>query len=454
MRSRAEELIYHHFMDKFLGKAEQYAGVEIEMPVINLNKQPVEPEFAKAMVDLLADRFEFRPSRFTLDGFPIEAVNDNGDVFSFETSFNTIEFAMGRKSSINEIAGSFYKYLGALKKLEKTHNYLICGMGINPYAEYANAKPLNTPSMTVKSEFLKTFTTHHDGEIFHAFSAATQTHLDVGLPVLPDLLNLLGKLAFVDGMLFANSLPFPHEQTGDWKANLPLSLRDAIGNHTLCFRDTLWRLCEAPNTEAYEQEFNSTEDVVNHLLNLKLFVVSDGHDGFKPIQPVKFSKYFADNNFSEKDLLFFRSLEPIAVSQYGTIEIRHTCTQPLAEAFTPTAFYTGISENYRKAMELVDDFWGENRIALTNSELRRKAVCQETIVPPENMEIFITNLVAISLEGLKKRNFGEEKYLGRLIKGDDLMECPAKRQIRLLKDGWEYQKIIIEYSGLDKSENS
>jgi len=53
-----------------------------------------------------------------------------------------------------------------------------------------------------------------------------KTHLDARLPVLPDRLNLLGKLAFVDGVLFANSLPFRDEQTSTWKANLPLSLRN------------------------------------------------------------------------------------------------------------------------------------------------------------------------------------------------------------------------------------
>lgn len=453
MRSRAKELIYHHFIDKFLGKKEQYVGVEIEIPVVNLAKQPVEPEFAQAMVDLLGLRFEFRPTRFTLEGFPIEAINKNGDTFSFETSLNTIEFSMARKRSINEIADRFYQYLGALKKLAKSRNYLLCGLGTNPYAEHADSKPLNTPSMMAKSAFLEKFTTHHNGEIFHSFSASTQTHLDIRLPFLPDQLNLLGKLAFVDGMLFANSLPFLQEQTSSWRTSLPVSLLKALEEHTLCFRDTLWRLSEAPNTEPYNQEYRSIEDVVNHLMDLKQFIVRDGQDGFKPIQPISFSEYFADKDNSGEDMGGFRCLEPIAISKYGTIEIRHTCTQPLAEVFVPTAFYTGISENYKKAMALVNDFWRENKITMTNSELRRKAVCQETIVPQDKMKHFVHNLVAISLEGLQKRNFGEEKYLGRLIHEHNFPECPARRQIRLLQAGWEYKKIMLAYSEVNEFEN-
>lgn len=452
MRSRAAALIDHHFMDKFLGKTERYVGVEIEMPVVNLDKKPVGPEFLKALVELLVHRFGFKPAKFTREGFPIEAVNDNRDIFSFETSYNTIEFAMGKKRSINEAADGFYEYLEALKQLAKKHHHLICGMGTNPYAQYADSRPLNTPAMMAKAEFLKKFTSHHDGEIFHTFSAATQTHLDVRLADLPDLLNLLGKLAFVDAMLFANSLPFPHEQNGEWKAKLPLSLRNEIEDHTFCFRDTLWRLCEAPNTRAYTQNYDSLEDVVNHLMNLKLFIVSDDQNGVKPIQPIQFAKYFADYHHPEKDIVYFRSLEPIAVSKHGTIEIRQTCTQPLAEIFGPTAFYTGISENYRKAMELVHEFWKANQIEMSNSELRQKAVHQEMIAPPENMHLFINNLVAVAREGLKKRGFGEEKYLRPLIDVDKVIECPAQRQIRFLEEGWEYQEIMFTYSEIEESQ--
>ncbi len=446
MRSRAEELIYKYFIDKFAEKKETFIGVEIEMPVINLNKQPVQPEFRKALVDLLVRRFNFRPVKFTLEGFPIEAVNENRDTFSFETTFNTIELAMGKKRSLNEIVRSFYKYLGAIIKLAQEHNHLVCGMGTNPYMQYADSKPLNTPSMLAKSEYLKKFTTHHDGEIFHAFSAATQTHLDPTLPMLPVLLNLLGRLAFVDGILFANSPLFPLDMNSERMAHLPPGLRAKLASPTLCFRDILWSECEAPNAEAYDGQYGCIGDIVNHLLDLKLFVVSDGEDGFKPIQPVKFAEYFAGGDHSEKDLACFRSLEPVAVSKHGTIEIRRTCTQPLAEIFVPPAFYLGIAENYQKVIELANDFWRESRITVSNSELRRRAVFQEMIAPPEKMRLFISSLVAISLEGLKKRNFGEEKYLGCLKTGDDFMESPARRQLRLLQEGWEYQEVILAYS--------
>ncbi len=449
MRNRPEELIYKYFVDKFLDQKGSCIGVEIEMPVINLNRQPVQPEFRKALLDLLAHEFKFRPTGFTREGFPIEAVNDNQDVFSFETTFNTIEFAMGPKRSLGEIAERFYDYLRSCQKLANQHQHLICGLGINPYMQYADRRPLNTPAMMAKSEFLKRFTTHHDGEIFHAFCAATQTHLDAPLALLPDLLNLLGRLAFVDAILFANSLPFSVEKSGEPTAGIPSQLRSEMASGTLCFRDILWRLCEAPNTAAYDGQYGSTQDIVDHLLGLKLFVVSDGENGFKPIRPVEFAEYFSGENHGEADLTCFRPLEPIAVSRHGTIEIRQTCTQPLTEVFVPPAFYLGIAENYRPAIELCADFWRENGINIANSELRHRAIYREIIVPPENLTLFVTNLVKISREGLQKRNLDEEIYLGRLINGDNFMECPARRQLRLLQEGWEHEQIIMAYSQID-----
>ena len=291
MSSRAEELVYRYFLNKFSGKTETCGGMEIEMPLVNLSKKPVESEFLEAILELLQDAFGFRPTEFTMEGFPVKAVNENGDVFSFETSFNTLEFSMDKKKSIVEVADHFYLYLRALKKLEKRYNHLICGMGINPYAQYADSRPLNTPSMLAKSEFLKNFTTHMDGESFHTFSASTQTHIEVKLPKLPVFLNLLEKLSFVDAMLFANSLPFPYQES-EWKAKLPSTLQREMQKPDLCFRDALWRFCEAPNTAAFDQEYGSVEDIAAYLMELKLFIVSDGTGGFQPIRPVKFADDF------------------------------------------------------------------------------------------------------------------------------------------------------------------
>lgn len=457
MKNRAEEMVRRRFLDPFEQKTKPYqVGAEVELPLVNLEKRPVEPEFAQEIVRYLQQRFDFQTTIRTAEGYSAKAENPTGDAFSFETSFNTIEFSMAKNRSVSVIAERFYAYLSALQLFAKERGYLICGMGINPYAQYSDARTLHTPVLQAKAAFLRQFTTHQDGEIFHAFSASTQTHLETSLSSLPERLNLFGKLSFADALLFANSLPFFAAPGSTWIDTLPPALKAELDRYTLCFRDTLWRLCEAPNTEAPGQTFTSADDVARHLLSLKLFVVSDGGEGFRPIRPVECAKYFsgenaadADGAIAEKDFRCFRPLQPVSVSRYGTIEIRQTCTQPLAEVFTPTAFYVGISENFERAFELTDDFWRENQLHESNTQLRQMAVCGEEIVPRRRMETFLKELVAVAREGLAKRNLGEERFLARLTKSENGFECPAERQLRLRQEGYSLIEIMRRFSKTD-----
>lgn len=454
MSSRAEEMVRRRFLSPFERKTEPYqVGVEVEMPLVNRRKEPVEPEFAKELVECLRQQFYFCVSAVTSEGYPAEAVSPAGDVFSFETSLNTIEFAMAKDRDLRSIKTRLDSYLTALQQLCRQRSYLVCGMGINPYAQYADARALHTPVLQAKAAFLREFTTHHNGEIFHAFSASTQTHLDVSLASLPDRLNLFGELSFADALLFSNSLPFRTDAENGWAVSLPQCLRTELNKQTLCFRDVLWKLCEAPNTEAPERAFSSVDDVVRHLLSLKLFIVGDGGEGYRPIKPIECAEYFSSANDAagnddraEKDFRCFRPLEPVSVSRYGTIEIRQTCTQPLSDLLVPAAFYVGISENSARANALVSDFRNDNRITKPNSKLRHMAVCGEEIVPQRTMEPFLKELVTAAQEGLKKRGLNEENLLGRLLQQENGFECPAQRQIRLRQDGRSPDEILLAFS--------
>lgn len=452
MEYRPKQLAYKYFIEKFSSKTKSCIGVEIEMPIINLDKKPVEAKFIKAMFCTLSHEFCFKITKSTIDSFPIEAINDAGDMFSLETSFNTIEFSMAKRESITEIAKSFYRYLGELKKIEGQYNHLICGMGINPYPQYADTTPLNTPSMIAKSDFLKNYTSHHDGEVFHSFSASIHIHFDTHLKVLIDKLNLLRKLSFVSGILFSNSLPFKctdDEAGSKWRRKLPLSISSEMDCLNLCFRDILWKYSEAPNTEDFYRDYQSIDDLMTHLLTTKAFVVGNSDGEFKAIQPTPFSEYFSDKKNLDGDVIYFRSMQPVAITKCGTFEIRSTCTQALSDIFEPVAFYTGILENYVEVSQLMDQFFITNNIKMTNSELRQKAIFEQSIVSKEKLELFIRRIISISYDGLKKRSRGETVYLEKNKHLKNPTESPAKRQLELLEKGYTWDEIILSYSKLD-----
>jgi glutamate--cysteine ligase len=440
MAGRAERYINQYFIAKFLNKQESYIGAEIEMPLINLDKRPVEIDFAMALVRFLAEKFGFDPTAKTIEGYPYKASNEAGDVFSFETTFNTIEFSLQREKSVMTMANRFYGYLEALQEFVKQNGYLICGRGINPYAEFADAEPLHSSATLAKAEFLRNFTLHGNGEIFHAFCASTQTHLDVSPDRLIPLLNLLGRLGFADALLFANSLPF----APSIRMRCPGLL--AFSDQTRCFRDILWQLCGAPNTTAYDRDYQSWEEIRRHLLELKLFVVSDERGGYRAIRPVSVADYYANDTAPERDMEYFRPLEPISLSRYGTVEIRSTCTQPLANIFIPVAFYVGLAFRIEEALELVHEFFSSNGITEVNSVLRRKAILGEQIASAENTAFFLKELVEIAYRGLVCRRCGEEVFLGRLKVKNGNIQCPAAQELSRLQKGLTPEDLISEYS--------
>lgn len=444
MKGRADQLIEKYFIQKFKEKGEVYVGAEIEMPLIHLDQTPVETAFVWKILTLLKNRFSFVMVRATNEGIPYEAGCPAGDTFSFDTTFNTIEFSMGKEKEIGLIKKRFCSYAGAIQELAGENGYLLCGMGMNPYAVYADADPLHAPSVAAKAAFLREYTSHHEGEMFHAFCASTQTHVDVRSCELPAVLNLLGRLTFVDGLLFANSLPLPVQLRKKCPVLLP------VPEGLTCFRDILWERSEAPNTHAFEGTYHSLKEISEHLKKLKLFIVSDGKGGFKPIRPVTFAEYFSDREHPEKDIVCFRPLEPISPSRYGTIEIRCTCTQPLDQAFVPVAFYTGIVKKHRETGERLERFLEENHIRAGNRDLRQRAVCGAYIADKRRVRDFLRELVAVSERGLRERGYGEEELLKPLKQRKDILMCPAKRERMLLESGGPMERIFKEYCTLEK----
>lgn len=443
MRTRADELIDKYFIQKFKDKDKLYVGIEVEMPLIHLDRTPVETSFVWKILTLLKNKFSFVMVRAVKEGIPYEAGCPAGDIFSFDTTYNTIEFSMNKERDLGITERRFYEYAEAIQDLAKRNGYLLCGMGTNPYALYADAAPLNTPAMLAKSEFLKKYTSHHEGALFHAFCASTQTHVDASLEELPDVLNLLGRLHFADGLLFSNSMPLPVRV----REQCPVLL--TIPQGLTCFRDILWERSEAPNTSAFEGEYRSLGEVAEHLKKLKLFVVSDGRGGFRPIRPTSFADYFSDEKNPEKDIVCFRSLEPVAPSRYGTVEIRMTCTQPLNEIFVPAAFYTGIVQKQNIVSERLTQFFKENHISGSKAELRRRAVCGAYIADLKKIRKFLWELTAIAEEGLKERGYGEERMLKPLKSRSDILMSPAKREMRLLEKGASMDQIFKEFCSVE-----
>ena len=398
-----EQVLKKQYID-VIARNETSIGTEIELPLVPVEGGFIDPDFVAALTAHLRE-MDFQETVHTSDGNICAMENMDGDACSFETTWNTLEFSMKRSSSLNALACRFYPLLIKVQEFCLTHGYYLCGRGINPNAAQLCPEPLHTPVLLAKSQFLAQFTEHHDGKIFHAICASTQTHLDAkNQTEYMRLFRLLRRAYAVEGLFFANSLP---------PAVPELFLRHPVlaglERNTLCFRDELWRHCGAPNVQAGTNEPKDTEELCDYLAEMKLFILSEG-EAFRPVAPVQLRQRFAEE-CSEKDLEAFRSLEAVAPTKNGSLEVRSTCTQPLDRLMEPLAFYLGLSANQDRTEKILDLLY-QTHFGKTSPAVVRDRLMQGTAVAlRQSLRDEMTALLDAALEGLVFRGLKEEQFL-------------------------------------------
>lgn len=387
------KLIYNTFLKPFENRQYGNVGVELEFPLVNLSKAPVDESVAKGIFD-----------HFIKQGFKVELeensqplfiTNEDGDCLSFDNSYNNFEFAMNYSDNLCLIADRFYKLFSSVQEYFKAHNHAIVGMGSNPYKKYTKKSHVDFSTYNMVDQYLTRFGKDSKYPDFPAFLSSAQTHLDVPISDLPKAYTLYARMDFVRALLFANSPDF--EKTG-----------------YLCYRDFLWEqsaFSKCPNiTGKVDSKFKTSEDLVSYIISKGMFnrIRNGKYEIFEPV-PIK--EYFAREDATEKDIECYLSFKNVEITKRGTLEIRSDCAQPFNDAFAPAAFNLGILYNMEKAGDFVDEFLKENKIDLTNSLLREKAVKGEKIADEEAVYMLLDNMLSICEEGLLKRGKGEEKLL-------------------------------------------
>ncbi|MGM9551274.1 MAG: hypothetical protein ACI3XA_03370 [Clostridia bacterium] len=387
------ELIYNTFLKPFEGKNYSNVGVELEFPLINLQKAPVDESVAKGMFDhFLARGFK---AELTEKGQPLFITNDDGDCLSFDNSYNNFEFALNYGDNLCVIADRFYKLLDEVQRYFESKNHAILGLGSNPYKKYIKKSHVDFSTYNMVDEYLTTNGKDSKYPDFPAYLSSAQTHLDIPLSDLPKAYTLYGKMDFVRGLLFANSPDFDKEGY-------------------LCYRDYLWEqsgfsLC--PNiTGKVEGKFKTAQDLVSYIAQKGMFNrIREGK--YEIFKPETMKEYFAREDAKSEDIDCYLSFKNVEITRRGTLEIRSDCAQPFSDAFTPAAFNLGILYNMDKAETIVDSFLKEKKINMTNSLIREAVVKGEQIADEESVYILLDSLVSLSEEGLLKRGKGEEKLL-------------------------------------------
>lgn len=396
----ARSIIYNRFIKPFEGrKTAANIGVELEFPLVSLDGGDIDKEYAQGIME----HFEGLGYRTVLTGTGGEKLfveNSFGDCMSFDNSYNNFEFSLNFADDLTLLEERFRSYLDIVQSFMKNGGMRLMGLGTNPNKPRIKVHHAPFATYDMVSDYLHSYPAEHDIPDFPAFLSSVQTHLDVSAADLPKAYTLFAKLDFLRAMLFANS--------SDW---------DKKGYRL--YRDYLWEKSAfgyCPNiTGKVDESFETTEDIVDYFLKKGMFNrIRDGE--YQVFSPVNIREYFENPAFGakEEDIECYLSFKSVEVTARGTLEVRGDCAQPFAAAFAPPAFNLGILCAMDDAAKRTEEFFKENGITKTNSQLRN-IICEgkdpELIAPISRLEKFRFDMWELAADALAARKKGEERLL-------------------------------------------
>ena len=459
-----EKIIRNKLYKEFIEPTKQrknFIGIEIEVPIINLNKKPVDFDIVQKITDNFKKEFsDFSPNGIDYDGNTFSLKNpNNSDIVCYDCSYNNIEFAMGREKNLFTINNRFIEYYNYVKEEFEKYNYTLTGMGINPYRRYNKEIPIPSERYLMLYHHLKSFNKYNDIPMhFHnypgygMFSSASQVQLDVHYNDLIKTINTFTKIEPIKAILFSNSVLMDENK------------------HLTCFRDALWEYSthgiNPHNIGMYDVDFEDIDDILNYLETLNIYcVMRDGaYINFETINLLEyFNKDSIKGDIYDKkgyrqieikpninDIDYLRAFKFINLTFRGTVEFRSVCTQPISDTMSVAAFHLGLKEK----IDELHEFISKDRVIFhkgyTASELRKLLIQDEipSFINKKKLCELTNNILNIAKDGLNKRGLGEEIFLKPLYNRVKYHTNPGKEMIKSLHDGIKIEKIIKDYGGV------
>ena len=374
----AKQYFIENYIDKF--KESDYVGVEIEMPIINLNTPYIVDNYVVEELFLnFLNNNDFRVENYDNEENIISIKNiKTNDTISLEYSFNTIELSLGKELKIDKLQEKFEMYYSFIKEHLKKYEYEIYCGGINPNYHCIDKSCLNQDRYKVIERLLSNNNNKKLYNQFCSYCCSIQTHINASKDNIVNLINMLSKVENNKIMMFSNSYmeetKLKNSRRYLWENSnfgpLNIGINSNYKNLDELINDYLKRNLFFVKRNKKYLLFNKKQ-LVNEYLFKKRIKTTDEDGQIHYIVPV----------YSDFD--YFRSYKIVELTKYGTLEIRSDCTQSKENIFKLIAFNVGICKNHLEILEYLND----------------------------NGKITNEKLIELSIRGLKMRKYGEEKYM-------------------------------------------
>ena len=457
---RIRDKLYEEFI-KPTNQDKNFIGIEIEIPIINLDKKAVDFDVVHTITDKFQKQFnDFKADGIDYDGNVFALKNPkNEDIVCYDCSYNNIEFAMGREKELFSINERFSEYYAFVKESFEEYNHTLTGMGINPYRKYNINEPIPSERYLMLYHHLKSFSNYenipmhfHKYPEYGMFSSASQVQLDVTRENLIQTINVFSKIEPIKALLFSNSVLYGEN------------------NKYTCFRDALWEYSthgvNPHNIGVYDVDFKDLNDLQAYLESLNIYcVMRDG--AYINFPSMNLLEYFAQDYVSGEiycdgeyrkidvkplisDIKYLRPFKFINLTFRGTVEFRSICTQPIRDSMCVAAFHLGLKDKLDELEEIVSKDNVLYHRGYTAGELR-KLLIQDKLPEFINLDCLCDlsrEIVDLACDGLEQRGIGEEIFLNPLYDRIKRRSNPGKDVIKSVNNGIGIEKIIEDYGKL------
>ena len=455
MSDTLAQAIYQKYIVPTERKPHKYLGVELEYPLVNLSRKPVNIPAVQEIVQDFVTEFAFTKQSRDDNGNLYSATEPvSGDNLSFDCSFNTIEFSFGKEESIAVLHKRFAAYYDYLQPRLREIGHLMTGMGIHPFYLYNENVPIANDRYRMLFHHLESYNAY-ESPLFHRFpnfgmfAAASQVQLDVQKNDIIKTLNTMNLLEPYNALLFANS----------FFERLP---------ELTVSRDYLWRYStqgyNPHNLGMYDTVFHNLDEYIEYVKGQSIYCVGKGNKyyHFKPtplreyVQAKTISgQYFENGEWHRElfqpdiaDIKDLRTFKFADLTYRGTIEYRSACEQPITDVFAHAAFHAGLAEEIDALAELLAQDHVLYQHGYTASELRELTTKRKLPLFANRNEISaqLMHILELAQSGLQKRGLHEENYLQPLFTRAERLSNPALDLLSGLERGDKIEKWIERYA--------
>lgn len=453
-----KKLLYKRYIEPTKKQRQEYIGIEIEMPIINLSKQAVDFQKVHLITCSFMKHFNFEATGKDDDGNIYSAVHPvNGDILSYDCSYNNLELSFGKEINLFNVQKRFNEYYSFLQEKFKKYNYTLTGMGVNPYRKFNHNVPIPNGRYRMLFHHLNSYKKYkeipmyfHGYPEYGTFSSASQVQLDVSYDDLPLTLNAFSKLEPVKAVLFSNSVLIDEKE------------------ELLCCRDMFWENSthgiNPHNIGMYENYFETIDDILAYIETTSIYCVERGkkYINFPPVNIMEYfdkesvdGEYFENGEYKKikvipqtDDLKYLRTFKFEDLTFRGTVEFRSVCCQPVKDCMTVAAFHLGLIDNVKELDRVLSNDKALYHHGYNASELRKMLVKASLpkFIDEDQLYALTEKVLDLSYSGLKKRNLSEEALLTPLYQRVSKRTNPAKEMLEMRKQNIDMESIILKYA--------